>query len=72
MGRLHQVISEKFHVEVSKNTVWRQLLEAGLTYQTPQREYDEADDNVRKKWRRYAVFIKYGPKIKHCILAVIL
>ena len=62
VGRLHQIITEKFHVDVSKYTVWRRLVEAGLTYQKPEREYYEADESVRKKWRRYEI-----PKIKRCI-----
>ena len=35
---------------------------AGLTYQKPEREYYEADENVRKHWRRYEI-----PKIKRCV-----
>jgi len=62
VGRLHQVIAETFHVDVSKNTIWRRLVEAGLTYQKPEREYYEADEEVRKKWRRYEI-----PKIKRCV-----
>ncbi len=46
VGRLHQVIAEKFHVEVSKNTIWRRLVEAGLTYQKPERVYYEADEEL--------------------------
>jgi len=62
VGRLHLVIAEKFHVEVSKNTIWRRLVEAGLTYQKPERKYYEADEEVRKHWRRYEI-----PKIKRCV-----
>jgi len=62
VGRLHQVIAEQFQVEVSKNTIWRRLVEAGLTYQKPERVYYEADENVRKHWRRYEI-----PKIKRCV-----
>jgi len=62
VGRLHQVIAQKFHVEVSKNTIWRRLVEAGLTYQKPERQYYEADEEVRKHWRRYEI-----PKIKRCV-----
>jgi len=61
--RLHHVIVEKFQVDVSKNTIWRRLVEAGLTYQKPERRYDEADENVRQHWRRYEI-----PKIKRCVL----
>ena len=62
VGRLHQVITKRFRVEVSKNTIWRRLVEAGLTYQKPERVYYEADENVRKRWRRYEI-----PKIKRCV-----
>jgi transposase len=62
VSRLHRVIVERFHVHVSKNTIWRRLVEAGLTYQKPEREYHEADEKVRKRWRRYEI-----PKIKRCV-----
>jgi len=62
VGRLHQVLAEQFQVEVSKNTIWRRLVEAGLTYQKPERRYYEADEKVRKHWRRYEI-----PKIKRCV-----
>jgi transposase len=63
VGRLHQVIAKQFQVDVSKNTIWRRLVEAGLTYQKPERRYYEADEGIRKHWRRYEV-----PKIKRCVL----
>jgi transposase len=62
VGRLHQVIAKQFQVDVSKNTIWRRLVEAGLTYHKPERRYYEADEAVRKHWRRYEV-----PKIKRCV-----
>ena len=62
VGRLHQVIARRFQAAVSKNTVWRRLVEAGLTYQKPERTYYEADEDVRKHWRRYEI-----PKIKRCV-----
>ena len=62
VGRLHQVIANRFQGGVSKNTVWRRLVEAGLTYQKPERTYYEADENIRKRWRRYEI-----PKIKRCV-----
>jgi len=61
--RLHHVIVEKFQVDVSKNTIWRRLVESGLTYQKPERQYYEADEEVRQHWRRYEI-----PKIKRCVL----
>jgi transposase len=62
VGRLHRVITESYLVSVSKHTIWRRLVAAGLTYQKPEREYYEADESVRKKWRRYEI-----PKIRRCI-----
>jgi transposase len=62
VGRLHRVITDTFQVEISKHTIWRRLVAAGLTYQKPEREYYEADENVRKHWRRYEI-----PKIKRCV-----
>ena len=35
---------------MSKNTIWRRLREAGLTYQKPEREYFEADEEARQEW----------------------
>ena len=62
VGRLRQVITEEFAVMLSKNTVWRRLRDAGLTYQKPEREYYEIDEEARKKWLRYEV-----PKIRRCV-----
>ncbi len=61
-GRLRRVIAEEFSMELSKNTVWRRLRDAGLTYQKPEREYYEIDEASRKKWIRYEV-----PKIRRCV-----
>jgi len=62
VGRLHRVITERYQVDVSKDTIWRRLREAGLTYQKPEREYYEADEEARQKWRRYEV-----PKIRRAV-----
>jgi len=62
VSRLRRVIAEEFSVELSKNTVWRRLREAGLTYQKPEREYYEIDEASRQKWLRYEV-----PKIRRCV-----
>jgi transposase len=62
VGRLHRVIQERYHLAVSRDTVWRRLREAGLTYQKPEREYYEIDEEARRKWRRYEV-----PKIRECV-----
>lgn len=62
VGRLRQVICEDFHMVISKNTVWRRLREAGLTYQKPEREYFEIDEETRRKWLRYE-----APKIRRTV-----
>src|SRR3990172_1688536 len=59
VGRLRRIITEEFAIVLSKNTVWRRLRDAGLTYQKPEREYYEIDEEARKKWLRYEV-----PKIR--------
>ncbi len=51
-GRLHAVIEDQYRVRVSKDTIWRRLREAGLTYQKPEREYYEIDEAVRQEWLR--------------------
>ncbi len=60
--RLHDVIEEQYHVHVSKDTVWRRLREAGLTYQKPERQYYEIDEQTRRDWLRKEV-----PKIRKSI-----
>jgi len=50
VGRVHQLVQEKLNVAISKNTIWRRLREAGLTYQKPEREYFEADEKARQEW----------------------
>lgn len=62
VGRLHCVIEERYNIAVSRDTIWRRLREAGLTYQKPEREYYEIDEEARRKWRRYEV-----PKIRKCV-----
>lgn len=62
VARLRRVIREQFAIVVSKNTVWRRLRDAGLTYQKPEREYYEIDAESRRKWLRYEV-----PKIRRCV-----
>lgn len=62
VSRLRRVIADEFHIALSKNTVWRRLRDAGLTYQKPEREYYEIDEATRKKWLRYEV-----PKIRRAI-----
>ncbi len=62
VGRLHGVICKEYHVVISKDTVWRRLREAGLTYQKPERQYYEIDEGTRQKWIRYEV-----PKIRKTV-----
>lgn len=60
--RLHAVIQDEYEVTVSKDTIWRRLREAGLTYQKPEREYHEIDEEARKEWVRKEV-----PKIRETV-----
>jgi transposase len=60
--RLHTVIEQEYDVVVSKDTIWRRLREAGLTYQKPEREYHQIDEEARKEWLRSEV-----PKIRRTI-----
>lgn len=55
VARLQAVIEELCEVRLSKNTVWRRLRDAGLTYQKPERQYFEIDEKARQKWLRTAV-----------------
>jgi transposase len=55
VGRLQQVIEEVLEVKVSKDTVWRRLRDAGLTYQKPERQYFQIDEKARQKWLRTEV-----------------
>lgn len=62
VGRLHRMIRERYRITISRDTVWRRLREARLTYQKPEREYHEIDEEAREKWRREEV-----PKIRKCV-----
>lgn len=62
VGRLHVVIEQQYRVCVSKDTIWRRLREAGLTYQKPEREYYELDEESRQEWLRTDV-----PKIRETV-----
>lgn len=62
VSRLRRVIQDEFRIQLSKNTIWRRLRDAGLTYQKPEREYYEIDEAARKKWIRYEV-----PKIQRAV-----
>ena len=62
VGRLRRVIQEEFEIDLSNNTVWRRLREAGLTYQKPEREYYEIDEATREAWLKNDV-----PKIRRAV-----
>jgi transposase len=55
VGRFQQIIEEILEVKVSKDTVWRRLRDAGLTYQKPERQYFQVDEKARQKWLRTEV-----------------
>ena len=61
--RLRHVIYGQFGVSLSKSSVLRRLRQAGLTYQKPEREYYEIDEQTRVKWMRYEV-----PRIRRAII----
>lgn len=62
VGRLHAVLVGRLHVDVSEDTVWRRLREAGLTWQTPERQYFEADPETRRRWQEETI-----PKIRETL-----
>jgi transposase len=50
VARLHVVLEEHLGIVISRDTVWRRLREAGLTYQKPERQYWQADEKARQEW----------------------
>jgi transposase len=62
VARVRRVIADEFGIQLSKNTVWRRLRDAGLTYQKPEREYYEIDEATREKWLRTEV-----PRIRQAV-----
>jgi transposase len=62
VARVHQVVQEKLKVVVSKDTIWRRLREAGLTYQKPERQYFETDDKARQEWLEHTL-----PKVRETV-----
>lgn len=62
VGRLRGVIAEVHDIEVSKDTIWRRLRDADLTYQKPERAYYEIDEQARQEWARTQV-----PKIRRTV-----
>jgi transposase len=57
------IIEEQYGVGASSNTVWRRLREAGLTYQKPERQYYELDEQARQVWARTEI-----PRIRRAVL----
>src|SRR4029434_9319220 len=53
--RLQAILVERYAIRISKDTVWRRLREAGLTYQKPERQYLEINEEVRDEWVRAEV-----------------
>jgi transposase len=62
VARLRTVLHECVEIEISRDTIWRRLREAGLTYQKPERQYWEADDKARQEWLRQEV-----PRIRRTV-----
>ena len=62
VGRLHEVLVDRLKVKVSQDTIWRRLREAGLTWQTPERQYFEADPETRRRWLEETI-----PKIRETL-----
>jgi transposase len=62
VGRVHAVLVDRFNVDVSEDTVWRRLRDAGLTWQTPERQYFEADPETRRRWQEETI-----PKIRETL-----
>lgn len=60
--RLRQVIKSELGVSVCRQTIWRRLRDAGLTYQKPERRYYEANEELREKWKRTEL-----PKIRAAV-----
>jgi transposase len=62
VARLQAVLKKREKIVVSKDTIWRRLREAGLTYQKPIRVYREADEGTRNEWLKTVV-----PKIRKTV-----
>ena len=60
--RLCHVIRQKFHLYVSRWTIWRRLRNLDLTYQKPERRYFEASEKQRQQWRKQEL-----PKIRRTL-----
>ena len=62
VGRVRAVLVDRFNDDVSEDTVWRRLREIGLTWQTPERQYFEADPEIRRRWQEETI-----PKIRETL-----
>lgn len=62
VGRVRAIIEHTYRVRISGDTVLRRLREAGLTYQKPERQYYELDENTRQEWTRTVV-----PRIRRTV-----
>jgi len=62
VARLQTMLANCLGIVMSKDTVWRRLREAGLTYQKPERQYWEADEEARQQWLRQEV-----PRIRRIV-----
>jgi transposase len=61
--RVQAVIEDRHQIQVSTDTIWRRLREAGLTYQKPERQYFELDERAREAWARREI-----PRIRRTVL----
>src|SRR5271168_3331083 len=52
IGRLHRVVQEVYDTTISHDTIWRRVRDAGLTYQKPERQYFQLDEDAREEWMR--------------------
>jgi transposase len=62
IGRLHQVVQEEYDTVISRDTIWRRVRDAGLTYQKPERQYFQVDEEARQEWMRTE-----APAIRKCV-----
>jgi transposase len=62
VGRVHAVLVDRFNEDVSEDTVWRRMRDIGLTWQTPEREYFQADPVKRRQWQQETI-----PKIRETL-----
>ena len=60
--RVHQVLCNEYRADISRDTVWRRLREVGLTYQTPERQYFQIDEQARQEWLQTEV-----PRIRKAV-----